>query len=123
MDIYFCDPHRPCQRGSNENANGVIREYLPKGMNLSLVTQSDHFHRVRSKPSASQNPRLPYPSRSLLRDQTQQHRRCCTSSLKPPTQARKVSPPMNTKPAIGNVDNQGATVVITHRVRDGKASQ
>jgi transposase, IS30 family len=39
MDTYFCEPHSPWQRGANENCNGLVRQYFPRGINFRSVTE------------------------------------------------------------------------------------
>ena len=48
IDVFFCDPHSPWQRPSNEHMNGLLRQYFPKGTDLNLITY-DHLKFVAAE--------------------------------------------------------------------------
>jgi len=47
IDVCFCDPHSPWQRGSNENTNGLLRQYFPKGIDISAYSHAQLNEVVR----------------------------------------------------------------------------
>lgn len=91
MAVYFCDPHSPWQRGSNENTNGLVRQYLPKGTDLSGYSQEQLD--VIAQPTQERSGRT-IPAGGLSRTTAQQpatfHPRSlnsgsCTSDWNPPS--------------------------------------
>ena len=74
VQVYFCDPRSPWQRGSNENTNGLLRQYFPRGTDFSRISQS-YLNAIAL--------RLNQRPRKTLGFQRQpiDYKRCCTDRL------------------------------------------
>lgn len=78
IKIYFADPHAPWQRGSSENINGLLRQYLPKGEDLSQYTQRQ-LNAIAMKLNTRPRQRFNfYTPQELMDDILEKHLTCCT---------------------------------------------
>jgi IS30 family transposase len=75
IHVYFADPHAPWQRGSNENVNGLLREYLPKGTDLSEHTAAQ-IHAIAAELNDRPRKRLGYhtPAEAFAKLLAEDHR-------------------------------------------------
>jgi hypothetical protein len=110
LQVFFCDPHSPWQRGTNENTNGLLRQYFPKGTDLSKHSAGDlrcrHCPHSRPRKTLAWKP-PPRPSTSYCRTRQQQ-----------PVLRRPLEPKQYTSLAFGRRLQQAGLVASRGSIGD-----
>ena len=97
VDVYFCDPQSPWQRGSNENTNGLLRQYFPRRQSLAGITQErldEVADKLNRRPRKTLGFRTPAEKLQELINGLERHCRRALTSLRPTAFARQRSDQM-----------------------------
>ena len=117
VQVYFCDPHSPWQRGTNENTNGLLRQYFPKGTDLSMHSAEEIAAvaaALNSRPRKTLDWKTPAEALDRFASIGRQ-RSCCDDHLNPPNTSQSNTPSAWPRPASSLPSAASATATTMPR--------